>query len=153
MGMTCMKRSFWRLSLAWATAAFGAPPEAVNFWMGEDAARTTAHADLYENIYIVIRGEKRFTLLPPQDVHVLGMASFPAATWRRTCNVGPARGVPPCGPKAARLRCLRYAFERAAGWLAQAMSPIDPDAICAALRFSRKALATASSENTRSRDI
>ena len=54
-------------SLGWADAAFGRPPSAVNFWMGEDAARTTVHADLYDNLYAVVRGTKVFTLLPPQE--------------------------------------------------------------------------------------
>jgi jumonji domain-containing protein 7 len=69
-------------SLPWADEAFGAPPEAVNFWMGEDAARTTAHADLYENLYVVVRGSKTFTLLPPHDNHRLDMRPFRDATWR-----------------------------------------------------------------------
>ena len=70
------------LSLPWADKAFGAPPDAVNLWVGEEGARTTAHSDLYENLYVVVAGSKRFTLLPPHDAHALGYASFPDATWR-----------------------------------------------------------------------
>ncbi len=78
------------LSMGWADAAFGGPPEAANLWIGEDAARTSAHADLYDNVYAVVRGEKRFTLLPPQDVPALGARSFRTASWRpsRTRGAG-----------------------------------------------------------------
>ncbi len=57
--------------LDWATEAFGSAPDAVNFWFGDSRSVTTFHSDPYENIYAVIRGEKRFTLLPPTDVHRL----------------------------------------------------------------------------------
>ena len=63
--------------------------------MGEDAARTTAHADFYENLYVVVRGTKRFTLLPPHDAHALATAPFRDATWR---PLGPpANGGAPGG--------------------------------------------------------
>ncbi|EOD26550.1 hypothetical protein EMIHUDRAFT_435100 [Emiliania huxleyi CCMP1516] len=91
----------WRdvdLSLAWADAAFGAPPAATNFWMGEDAARTTVHADLFDNLYVVVRGRKRFALLPPQEGLLLppqeGRAlrrrPYPAATYREGAAEGTA---------------------------------------------------------------
>ena len=69
------------LAVEWADAAFGRPPAAVNFWMGEDEARTSVHADLFDNLYVVLRGEKRFTLLPPQEGHLLGRRPYRAATW------------------------------------------------------------------------
>eukprot|EP00966_Prymnesium_polylepis_P239108 5530270-Prymnesium_polylepis.1 len=68
-------------SLGWADAAFGRPPAAANFWMGEDAARTSVHADLFDNVYVVLRGEKNFTLLPPPEGHALGRRPYRAATW------------------------------------------------------------------------
>lgn len=68
-------------SMPWADQAFGRKPAAVNFWMGEDAARTTVHADLFDNVYVVIRGTKRFTLLPPQEGHLLRRRAYPAATY------------------------------------------------------------------------
>ena len=68
-------------SLAWADAAFGRKPSAVNFWLGEDAARTTAHADLYDNLYVVLKGTKEFTLLPPQEGHRLDRARYRAGTY------------------------------------------------------------------------
>ena len=69
------------LALPWADASFGQPPAATNFWMGEDAARTTVHADLFDNIYVVVRGTKHFTLLPPQEGHLLQRRAYPAATY------------------------------------------------------------------------
>ena len=61
-------------SLPWAEEAFGSPPDAVNLWIGNDRAVTTFHCDHYENMYGVLAGEKRFTLLPPCDAHRLHAA-------------------------------------------------------------------------------
>jgi jumonji domain-containing protein 7 len=69
------------LELGWASAAFGRPPQAANFWMGEDAARTTVHADLYDNVYAVVRGAKTFTLLPPDEGAKLRRRQFRMATY------------------------------------------------------------------------
>ena len=63
--------------LAFGTACFGAPPDAVNFWHGDSRSTTSFHSDPYENIYAVLRGEKRFTLLPPTDVHRLYRREVP----------------------------------------------------------------------------
>jgi jumonji domain-containing protein 7 len=38
--------------LAWATAAFGAPAEAVNLWMGDARAVSAMHKDHYENMCV-----------------------------------------------------------------------------------------------------
>ncbi|EXJ83343.1 hypothetical protein A1O1_06964 [Capronia coronata CBS 617.96] len=40
-------------------------PEAVNIWMGNASSVTSTHRDPYENLYLVIRGKKHFTLWPP----------------------------------------------------------------------------------------
>jgi jumonji domain-containing protein 7 len=71
-------------SLPWADAAFGHGPAAANFWMGEDAARTTVHADLFDNLYVVVRGTKEFTLLPPQDGHLLRRRRYRSGTYTPT---------------------------------------------------------------------
>lgn len=68
-------------SLEFADTALGGEPVAANVWIGEDAARTQVHADLFCNIYAVVRGTKRFTLLPPQDVALLKRKSVPTASW------------------------------------------------------------------------
>eukprot|EP00041_Stephanoeca_diplocostata_P022912 m.553986 g.553986 ORF g.553986 m.553986 type:complete len:596 (-) comp22173_c0_seq13:817-2604(-) len=55
-----------------AREAFGgAPPDAVNLWCGPDDAVTSLHKDHYENIYVVLRGEKHFLLFPPTDLPFL----------------------------------------------------------------------------------
>lgn len=54
--------------------------------MGEDAARTSVHADLFDNLYVVIKGEKSFTLLPPSEGHVLDRRPYRAATWVRAAD-------------------------------------------------------------------
>merc|ERR1719221_2224372 len=46
-------------------SAFGNEPEAVNLWIGDERAVSSCHKDHYENLYVVVRGEKIFTLLPP----------------------------------------------------------------------------------------
>lgn len=51
----------------WMSTALGKEPDAVNFWLGEQAAVTSMHKDHYENLYCVISGEKHFLLLPPTD--------------------------------------------------------------------------------------
>jgi jumonji domain-containing protein 7 len=61
-------------SLPWAEEAFASPPDAVNLWIGNSRAVTTFHCDHYENMYAVLAGEKRFTLLPPCDAHRLHAA-------------------------------------------------------------------------------
>ena len=68
-------------SLPWADKIFGNTPVAANFWMGEDTARTTTHADLFCNMYAVVRGEKQFSLLPPQEVERLERKPCISSTW------------------------------------------------------------------------
>ena len=72
------------LSLPFADAAFGRPPAAMNFWMGEDAAHTSVHADLFDNVYVVVCGQKDFTLLPPQEGKKLQRRPVRAATYQPT---------------------------------------------------------------------
>ena len=55
------------LHIPWVTEALDRHPDAVNFWMGDSRAATSMHKDHYENIYCVIKGEKRFILHPPTD--------------------------------------------------------------------------------------
>lgn len=42
-------------------------PEAVNIWIGDERSVTSTHRDPYENLYIVLKGSKTFTLYPPVD--------------------------------------------------------------------------------------
>jgi len=54
--------------LSFAQEAFGNEPEAINLWVGDSRAVSAVHKDHYENMYAVVAGQKRFTLLPPTDI-------------------------------------------------------------------------------------
>jgi peptidyl-lysine (3S)-dioxygenase / protease len=55
-------------SLSIAKAAFENPvPEAVNLWIGDERSISSIHKDFFENFYVVMEGEKTFTLFPPTD--------------------------------------------------------------------------------------
>lgn len=43
------------------------PLEAINLWIGTAASVTSTHRDPYENLYLVLRGSKTFTLYAPVD--------------------------------------------------------------------------------------
>ena len=111
-------------SLPWADEAFGAPPEAVNFWMGEDAARTTAHQDLYENLYVVVRGSKTFTLLPPQDVHRLGIRPFRDARWAPAADGSPRMELHLEGDPSTTTPWIPYDLEDEAFCAAAGLAPL-----------------------------
>jgi len=66
----------------WAFDAFGAEPDAVNMWIGDQRSVSSLHRDPYENVYCVIKGQKRFTLLPPTDGVYLAEQEFPGAQYR-----------------------------------------------------------------------
>lgn len=42
-------------------------PEAINIWIGTSASVTSTHRDPYENLYLVLKGSKTFTLYAPVD--------------------------------------------------------------------------------------
>ena len=69
--------------ISWAVEAFGCVPDAVNIWIGDSRAVSSCHKDFYENIFMVISGEKHFTLLPPTDFPFLYERSFPVAQFRQ----------------------------------------------------------------------
>lgn len=68
------------------TELFGAPPDAINFWAGDSRAVSSMHKDHYENLYCVVKGTKRFTLLPPCDFPWLGQKWFREANYERDSN-------------------------------------------------------------------
>lgn len=97
-----------------AARSNGGGPAAINVWAGTSEARTWLHADPYDNLYTVIRGQKRFILLPPTDAMLLRRRALPHAAWRHDddkCSRGgllggrsdrgsdehiAVDGVPPC---------------------------------------------------------
>jgi len=54
--------------------------------MGNDDAVSSLHKDHYENMYIVITGEKHFTLLPQTDLFYLYEGKYTEARYRETEN-------------------------------------------------------------------
>lgn len=64
-------------SIPLADEAFGCLPEATNIWIGDERSVSSMHKDHFENMYVVLSGEKTFTLLPPTDVAFLPQRSFP----------------------------------------------------------------------------
>ena len=70
--------------LQWASQAFGASPDAVNLWIGNNKSVTSFHKDHYENLYAVVTGEKTFTLLPPCDAYRMHLAQYPVAAYSNT---------------------------------------------------------------------
>lgn len=67
--------------IPWATQALGCYPEAVNLWIGNHFSETSFHKDHYENLYVVVSGQKHFLLLPPTDVHRMYIRQYPAARY------------------------------------------------------------------------
>ncbi|KAI9929294.1 hypothetical protein ASPWEDRAFT_184203 [Aspergillus wentii DTO 134E9] len=54
--------------IPWARIALQQPPDAINFWLGNARSVTAMHKDNYENVYVQIRGQKHFVLLPPIEM-------------------------------------------------------------------------------------
>lgn len=87
-------------TIRFAEDALGTPPDAVNLWMGGADAVTTMHMDHYENLYGVVRGEKRFTLLPPTSMPLLYPRAYEprvyskeGGTWHTRPAVSPGQGA------------------------------------------------------------
>ncbi|TFK28735.1 Clavaminate synthase-like protein [Coprinopsis marcescibilis] len=70
--------------ISWCSEALGKTPEAVNLWIGNNKSITSVHSDPYENIYTVIRGSKKFTLIPPTDGWCLNEKFYPHAQFSRS---------------------------------------------------------------------
>lgn len=71
-------QSLFPSSFAWAERIFGSPPDAVNIWIGNEGSRSSLHKDYYENLFVVLEGEKIFTVLPPCYVSVLPEKPYPS---------------------------------------------------------------------------
>lgn len=53
-------------SITFASDVLG-QPEAINIWIGDERSVTSTHRDPYENLYLVLKGSKTFTLWAPVD--------------------------------------------------------------------------------------
>lgn len=66
-----------------ANDVFGSPqPEAINLWIGDERSVSSLHKDHFENLYLVVSGEKTFTLLPPTDILYMPEEEFPCLKYR-----------------------------------------------------------------------
>lgn len=69
-------------------------PEAINIWMGTDASVTSTHRDPYENLYLVLRGQKTFTLWPPvEELCLHGKSSLSSWVLRPSQRLPSSCGV------------------------------------------------------------
>ncbi|KAL6770523.1 hypothetical protein ACKKBF_B31595 [Auxenochlorella protothecoides x Auxenochlorella symbiontica] len=80
------------LELGWASEAFGNQPEAVNLWVGDERSVTSWHRDPYENMYVVVRGAKRFHLLAPADGWRMAVRRAEVHCWE-AAGPGPQTGL------------------------------------------------------------
>lgn len=53
---------------AFASEYFADQQPITNLWIGDSRSVTSAHKDPFDNLYLVLRGSKTFTLLPPHEV-------------------------------------------------------------------------------------
>lgn len=78
------------LDVPFASAVYGVPPEAVNVWFGTAASASSLHKDHYENLMVVLRGTKVFTLIPPwENAWIEDDKVYPVYRWARRAGSGP----------------------------------------------------------------
>lgn len=65
--------------IPFARIALQKQAEAVNMWIGSERSVTALHRDNYENIYVVIRGQKHFVLLSPLEMPCINEQLLPRA--------------------------------------------------------------------------
>ena len=71
-------------TLPFAENAFATgKPQAINFWVGDGRATTTMHRDVFENMYVVLKGIKVFILVPPYLGGCLYEDSFRKGSWKQ----------------------------------------------------------------------
>ncbi|GIZ46742.1 hypothetical protein CKM354_000985500 [Cercospora kikuchii] len=71
-------------SIDFASTALDAEPDAVNFWLGNERSVTALHKDNYENVYVQVRGEKHFVLLPPIEMPCVNEVPIQFARYQPT---------------------------------------------------------------------
>ncbi|OQV10447.1 Cupin-like domain-containing protein [Cladophialophora immunda] len=64
--LSALQSSLPRGPPPFSTPVLGAP-EAVNVWIGNARSVTSTHRDPYENLYLVVKGRKRFVLYSPLE--------------------------------------------------------------------------------------
>ena len=68
--------------IAFARIALEEQADAINLWIGNDRSVTGLHKDNYENIYVQVRGQKHFVLLPPIEMPCTNEQLLPKARYR-----------------------------------------------------------------------
>ncbi|KAF7194055.1 Bifunctional peptidase and (3S)-lysyl hydroxylase Jmjd7 [Pseudocercospora fuligena] len=68
--------------ISFATIALEQEPDAINFWLGNERSTTSLHKDNYENIYVQVRGQKHFVLLPPVEMPCVNEKPVPFARYQ-----------------------------------------------------------------------
>ncbi|OAL33199.1 hypothetical protein AYO20_07516 [Fonsecaea nubica] len=63
------------------SAAVLGDPEAVNIWIGNARSVTSTHRDPYENLYVVVKGRKRFVLYSPVEEVCLHAQKVRTGRW------------------------------------------------------------------------
>ncbi|KAK0735483.1 cupin-like domain-containing protein [Apiosordaria backusii] len=71
-------------SIPFARIALDRDPDAINLWIGNQHSTTAIHKDSYENIYVQIRGQKHFVLLPPICHPCVNEQLLPSAVYTRS---------------------------------------------------------------------
>jgi len=61
---------------------FQKEPDVSNIWIGTKDSVTSLHKDNYENIFMVIKGEKHFTLIPPVYYPFMQPCFYKDANWK-----------------------------------------------------------------------
>lgn len=73
---------------------FGSVPDASNVWIGDDRSVTSMHQDWYENLYVVVTGEKEFTLVPPWDARLVPKVECLNGTYEYDSATSTFRTIP-----------------------------------------------------------
>ena len=68
--------------IPFARIALEKEADAINLWIGNERSVTALHKDNYENIYVQVRGQKHFVLLPPVEMPCVNEQPLPQARYR-----------------------------------------------------------------------
>ncbi|EXJ66689.1 uncharacterized protein A1O5_10360 [Cladophialophora psammophila CBS 110553] len=79
--LSCLLPSLPPTPPPFSGAVLGAP-EAVNLWIGNASSVTSTHRDPYENIYLVVKGRKRFVLFSPVEEVCLHAQMVRTGRWQ-----------------------------------------------------------------------
>lgn len=81
-------------SIPFARIALEKEPDAINLWIGNERSVTALHKDNYENIYVQVRGQKHFVLLPPVELPCVNEQPLPQARYEPVSESNLERKVP-----------------------------------------------------------